>query len=575
MHPLPTCLRALPPLCLAALVGCQSALPTPTTAPVTAKPTTGPAAAPTTAPAAPTPTSVPAGEPVQLEPVKDQVVLVDQVGYLPNYAKIGLVNDAKATLFHVVETQTSRSVLSGNLGDVMRDTDTGQSVRRADFSGLSRPGTYVLNVAGVGRSLEFRVGDDVYQKLYDDGLASYEQLAVLAPPAFHSASVKDRQSDRQLDISGGWPDAGDYGRYMPSAVSALGTLLLIGDVRSESLSAAELKVLKRELDWMLTMQRADGGVYHKVTPLKFGGFDKTSDNIGGQLYAFDVSTPDAAVFAAIASQAARVYRASDAVYAERLLKAAQLAWAWLERNPKPVLPTELEGTGGYVYGSDGTQRFWAAAELLRTTGEASFGEYVRAYLDKRPPSVEQLGWNNTTTYGLLSLAFNPAADPALRQKIQGLLTRWADGMVTTVNSRTNPWAISISNFHWASNKTTLDNAAVLLAANRLSPKPSYVNAALEQLHYVLGRNALSKSYVTGFGTNSVKNPHNRTMFVLGKLVPGVLVGGPNGDAQDNITPASQGQRSYVDELKAYASNENSVEYNAPLVLVAAVFAASG
>jgi endoglucanase len=91
---------------------------------------------------------------------------------------------------------------------------------------------------------------------------------------------------------------------------------------------------------------------------------------------------------------------------------------------------------------------------------------------------------------------------------------------------------------------------------------------------VLGRNALARSFVTRYGSNSVNNPHNRTMFGLGRIVPGVLVGGPNADGQDGITPASQGQRSYVDQLQAYASNENSVEYNAPLVFITTVFGAA-
>jgi endoglucanase len=173
---------------------------------------------------------------------------------------------------------------------------------------------------------------------------------------------------------------------------------------------------------------------------------------------------------------------------------------------------------------------------------------------------------------VLSLTFNSAADPSMRDQLSGMLRRWADGMTTTISSPVNPWAVSLSSFHWASNKTTLDNAVVLLVANLLTPNPGYVNAAMDQLHYVLGRNALAKSYVTGYGSNPVTNPHNRTMFSIGRLVPGVLVGGPNGDAQDGITPPSQGQRSYVDQLKAYASNENSVEYNAPLVFTTALLA---
>ena len=74
------------------------------------------------------------------------------------------------------------------------------------------------------------------------------------------------------------------------------------------------------------MQRADGAVYHKVTPLNFGGFDKNSDNIGGQLFVFDASTPDAAVFAAITAEAARVYRRTiDAAIDDRDDDGRQLA----------------------------------------------------------------------------------------------------------------------------------------------------------------------------------------------------------------------------------------------------------
>ncbi len=559
-----------PLLLVAGLVACQSAPAAAPTAQPT--PTTPPPRVPTP-PAEPTPTAK--REPARLEALKDQVVLVDQVGYLPSLQKVALVADTNATTFQVVDVKTNESVLSGQLSDALRDPDTGQSLRRADFSALREAGTYTLNVPGLGRSPDFRVAPDVYQKLADDAWSSYEQLAVLAPRAWQTATVTDRQSGQRVDITGGWPDAGDYGRYMPSAVSALGTLLLISDLRGEAARPGELQVLKRELDWMLTMQRSDGGVYHKVTPLKFGGFDKGSDNIGGQLFAFEVSSPDTAVFAAIAAAAARTYRPIDAEYADRLQKAAISAWGWLERNPKVLLPTEVEGTGGYVYGSDSTQRFWAAAELYRATGDATYASAVRAYIDKRSPSIEPLGWSNTTTYALLAVAFNTDADPALRKQIGQLLTRWADGLVTTINSRANPWALSLSNFHWASNKLALDNSVLLLAAHRVTPNDKYVAAGLEQLHYVLGRNALGKSYVTEFGANAVKNPHNRTMFSIGRLVPGVLVGGPNGDAQDNITPAAQGQRSYTDQLMAYASNENSVEYNAPLAVVAALFAGSG
>jgi endoglucanase len=500
--------------------------------------------------------------------------MVDQVGYLPTYPKVGLVVATSATNFQLVDTQTSRSVFEAPLGAPTRDPDTGQTMRQADFSAFTEPGTYALVVPGLGRSPEFRIGADVYSQLGKDALDSYEQLAVLAPRAWQTATVKERLSGQTMDVTGGWPDAGDYGRYTPSAASALGTMLLVDELFPQQAQADSLQVLKRELDWMLKMQRSDGAVYHKVTPLNFGGFDKNSDNIGGQLYVFDASTPDAAVFAAITAEASRVYKGADSAYSSRLLAAAELSWRWLSQQSKPILPAEMEGTGGYVYGGDSSQRFWAAAELYKTTGDATYGQYVSDYIGKRSPSIGLLGWTNTDTYGLLSLAFNDAADAQLRARITSGLTSWADGMATSISTPVNPWATSISEYRWASNKSALDNAVLLLIANHVAPNARYVGAALDQLHYVLGRNGLAKSYVTSYGYNSVKNPHNRTMFEIGRLVPGVMVGGPNANGEDSITPKADGQRSYVDQMMAYACNENSVEYNAPLVFVTSVLSNS-
>jgi len=555
----------------ATVVACQTVPPRPAATPAAAPAPNGPLATKSITPTArSSATELPSGRVVTLGPVKAQVVVVDQVGYLPQLRKIGLVVDTTATTFEVIDVKTSRSVFAAQLDAPRRDSDTGQSLRRADFSTVTQPGTYTLQIADVGRSAEFRIGDDVYGQLAADSVSSYEQLAVLAPQAWQTATATDRQTGQTLDLTGGWPDAGDYGRYMPSAASALATLLLLDDVFPDQARTEQLAIFKRELDWMLKMQRADGAVYHKVTPLQFGGFDKGSDNIGGQLFAFDPSTPDAAVFAAVMAEGARVFQASDSVYAQRLLAAAQKSWSWLRRSEKPILPAELEGTGGYVYGSDATQRVWAAAELYKTTGDSEYADFYATYLDKHPPTIEPLSWSNTTSYALLSLVFDERTDSALRTRIGQVLTRWADGMVTTIDTPINPWDVSLSSFRWASNKTALDNAVLLLLTNRLVPNPRYVESAADQLHYVLGRNALGKSYVTGYGANPVKNPHNRTMFATGRLVPGVLVGGPNGDGQDDLTPRSKGQLSYVDELMAYCSNENSVEYNAPLVFVTAL-----
>src|SRR5260370_9418834 len=139
------------------------------------------------------------------------------------------------------------------------------------------------------------MGDGGYQQWAADYVWCYAQVAGLAPRAWATGPAAERLTGRTLDVTGGWPDAGDYGRYMPSAATALGTMLLLDDVFPQS-AGAQLAVFKCELDWMLKMQRADGAVYHKVTPLQFGGVAKGADNIGRPLFVFDASTPHAACF---------------------------------------------------------------------------------------------------------------------------------------------------------------------------------------------------------------------------------------------------------------------------------------
>ena len=63
-------------------------------------------------------------------------------------------------------------------------------------------------------------------------------------------------------------------------------------------------------------------------------------------------------------------------------------------------------------------------------------------------------------------------------------------------------------------------------------------------------------------------------------VPGFLVGGPNPGQQDAENcrangvqyPSDRPATSYIDALCSYASNEVTINWNAPLVYVAAVLA---
>src|SRR5262245_43451688 len=165
MHLPSTLLLSAATLAISALAACQQTTPT--------KPVATPSST-TTPKATPAPQLASNEHPlVTLGPVTGQAVLVDQVGYLPTYPKIGLVvidQNASAETFQIVGMASSRSVFEAQLGPAVRDPDTGKTVRQADFSAFTEAGSYTLVVPGFGRSPQFRIGNDVYAQLGREAL---------------------------------------------------------------------------------------------------------------------------------------------------------------------------------------------------------------------------------------------------------------------------------------------------------------------------------------------------------------------------------------------------------------------
>ncbi len=121
-------------------------------------------------------------------------------------------------------------------------------------------------------------------------------------------------------------------------------------------------------------------------------------------------------------------------------------------------------------------------------------------------------------------------------------------------------------FVWGSNAVVLNQAMMLLQGYRLNGKREYLDAAQSQLDYVLGRNPLGISFVTGVGLRTPMHIHHRPSQADGidAPVPGLLSGGPNPGQQDaRDCPAAQYSSklpalSWLDHECSYASNEIAI-----------------
>jgi endoglucanase len=539
-------------------------------------------------------------------------IKVDQVGYLPDVAKLAVVTGA-GTTFEVKRASDNVVVFKGTLGAASQDEDTGDSVQIADFTKLREAGTYYLDVPGVGRSWTFAIKRDVFSHTYylamrafygqrcgtavDLGpeFPGYTHAACHLKGEFHPSSGKQGERDNV----GGWHDAGDYGRYVVNSAISTGTLLWTWEIYGPKVKGIKLNIpesgngtpdilneTRWNLEWMLKMQDEDGGAWHKQTSEKFPGFvmpedDHSTSEVIGTGQAPYKSTCATADLAAVAAIAARAYQPFDAKVAARNLEAARKAWLWTEKYPNVVFKNpQGVNTGEYGDSNCSDERLWAAAELWRTTGDATYNEYfVKQYPDFRQAldTVAPEGWNDVAVMGLWTYALSrqKGTDAAVVADIKKRTA--AAGHAIVEQTRKNPYRVSLlaKDYVWGSNGVAANYGMELLVANVLAPDAAFVESAQDDLHYLLGRNTFSLSWVTQVGMNPYRHPHHRPSGAdkNDEPWPGLLSGGPNAGRQDDaLKKLPQGlppAKDYVDEQASYASNEIAINWQAALVFLLA------
>ena len=535
-------------------------------------------------------------------------IRVNQVGYKPGSRKQVIV-EGEGTIFHLVPKDGGPTALIEKLEGPLRDSVTGDTVYMADFSAFDRPGDYRVVVEGVGGSFPFRIAEDAYDALDQAALKFFffqrcgmALEASYAEPWTHAAChLKDGalfENEAMLRAAtGGWHDAGDYGRYTVNTSVALADLLLSWDFFPNAFSDGTgipesgngipdvLDEARYALDWLLRMQEAStGGVYHKLTTVNFSSLTIMPEHDLLQLYFSPMSTTATADFAAVMALAARVFEPVDEPFSQTCLAAARKAWSWLEAfegepgftNPKGML------TGEYGDRDDRDERFWAAAELYRTTAEPIFGEKTRLAFAAGGMSFTGLDWQEVSGFGSLAYVFAAHAekDPVVADGLTDTLLVEADEALRRIQSDTYGSSLTASDYGWGSNAAVLNDAMRLMVANRLQPNPALVEAADACRQYLLGRNVLSQCYFTGFGTRTVRQPHHRPTLADRVMapVPGMVAGGPNSALEDPaVKAACEGQppaACYVDDVSSYSTNEIAINWNAPAVFVFAGLRAS-
>lgn len=513
------------------------------------------------------------------------------LGFLPGMSKKATIS-ADCSSFSVKKGSNGETVYSGRVKGPFRQQDLDQEVWIAEFTQVSAKGRFYLEVPSVGRSVDFEIGDKVYDFAFYTAMRGfylwrcgtavegehnghrYAQDACHGEDAYQDyIGIKDSRRDG----TGGWHDAGDYGKYTVNAGVTVGALFLAWDHFQDRLKGFSLdipdtapdfpdylKEIKWEIDWLLKMQYPDnsGKVSHKLTRLNFSGFVMPEKDLEKRFYT-DWSSAATADFVAMLAMAARYFKPYDAKYARTCLEAATKSYTFLKNNPDHKRFSQGDfKTGGYQT-RDSDDRLWAAAEMWETTGEL---KYLRDFEEKAAAIESKIDenwdWSNVRNLAMFTyiLSEKEGKNATLLKEVRRDLLSTADALVAKGNQDVYSRPLA-GIYYWGCNGTVARQTLILQAANKVSPNPDYLNTALDAVGQLFGRNYYGRSYVTGLGHQPPLNPHDRRSGAddIEEPWPGYLVGG------------GLSATGWHDVEEDYRTNEIAINWQAALVYSLAGF----
>lgn len=532
------------------------------------------------------------------DPVPINKVKINQLGYENDDKKTAICADLEEddTTFEVVNVDTDEVVYEGTFSERDLNVVADEWNVSGDFSEVTEDGTYKI-VTGKGEeSYEFTIGDGVYDDTFKDvvkmlyyqrcGCELTEELAGdFAHPVCHTAEATIYGTDQKIDVSGGWHDAGDYGRYVVPGAKTVADILLAyqknPDAFSDDMGIPEsgngisdiLDEAKYELDWMFKMQDASGGVYHKVTCAVFPETVMPQDETD-ELIVCPISKTATGDFAAVMAMASRVYADVDAAFASKCLEASKNAWAHMVeheedkgfKNPEDIV------TGEYPDGKAEDEYFWAAAELYKATEEDTYKEAMATYAETKK-NMLGLGWADVGYYGAYAaLTTENLKEDPVYATIETAFFEAVDDAVETCKE--NEYQVERKkSYEWGSNMGIANSGMLLYFANDIKPNQEYLDYAGCHLNYIMGVNATGYCFITGAGDLYPEHPHHRPSEVLEKCVPGMLVGGPDNALEDPYAKAvflnTAAAKCYADNSQSFSVNEVTIYWNSPLIYIMA------
>lgn len=429
---------------------------------------------------------------------------------------------------------------------------------RVDFSDFVTEGTYEVRVDGQPVGEAITLSDYVFwdgmvpilrslyltrsgsKVVYDGVTPILERPTSHVKDAFVDAYLANGRQTLYQDVVGGWYNGGpNYAKY--STTTAFTTALWLAAYQQAPKPWKPFKLgyyfgepnlsdvrdilheLKHGLDWLHTMQRRDGKVYHRVDGANPVGDIRPEEDFQTRELS-GLYPQDAALTTTALAMAAMAYQQSDVGYSVRCLMAAQRGWqALASMGPQ----SRLASRGvPYVSPSAIQHRFVAALAMYFATGDQSYQQAAKVLLpliQKSKPWCGELSWQQPLLLAtmLANTKLEVTLDPAIRQ----VLTPH----VNQARQRLQQWLVSGRPLSlYPSNEAPNTHLAAQLTMLLAQAKPNQADwdLAAQAAYRVFGLNAYHTSFMSGLGHRPIHQPGLLLSQTLRRAIPGLVVAGP-------------------------------------------------
>ena len=439
-------------------------------------------------------------------------IVVDQLGYLPNENKlVFFYGDMIPENFKVIDVSNNNTVYTGEVIDRGYNEEYKSNIGIGDFTIINAEGEYEIEAPLLGKSYRFSVKNDLYKEIFNEvcriyyynrcGTTITENLAGKnAHNACHTGySVLRDDMTVHKEVQGGWHQDGTGSQNIIAASNVLANIMISYELYPKAFtddtnipeSGNEipdiLDEIRYEVEWFLKMQDdTSGAVYSGIT------VNDTNNKVVS--YVENPTIDSTYAFSMALAKFSYIYQKYDKKFATICLQAADRAWKYASLNEKDT-------------DSESEYKLPAAAEIYRASGLKDCKDFLDKYFDEEftndVSGIKYYGW---FTY----LNTTQKVDVDVCEKLIGIIMKQSEEISTL--SRESAFLVPCD-LEQLNNTDLLDKMMNMILVDYVITNHEYDTIIENYLHYFLGRNLLSVSYIDNTGTNNYINI-NESMGIM-------------------------------------------------------------